>query len=90
MVDPLGGKLFSAVKMKNCGHRNVRKQKKIKGTDKYATFDISLEFESLNKIKIAYSDSKGKLERSGKGLITSLGFRAKLRPQKYKKESYAI
>ena len=41
-------------------------------------------------MKITSSDSKGKLERSGKGLITSLGFKAKVRPQKYKKARYAI
>ena len=30
------------------------------------------------------------MERSGKGLITSLGFKAIVRPQKYKKARYAI
>ena len=33
-------KLFSAVNMKNCGCRNVRKHKEIKGSDKYVTLDI--------------------------------------------------
>ena len=33
--------LFLAVKMKNCVRHNVRKQKEIKGSDKYATLDIS-------------------------------------------------
>ena len=51
---------------------------------------ISSKFDSLNKMKIASSESKGKLERSGKGLITSLGFKTKARPQKYKKARYAI
>ena len=32
--------LFSAVNMKNCGHRNVRKYKEIKCSDKYVTLDI--------------------------------------------------
>ena len=32
----------------------------------------------------------GLSEISGKGLITSLGFKAKVRPQKYKKARYAI
>ena len=41
-------------------------------------------------MKITSSESKGKLERSGKGLITSLGFKTKARSQKYKKASYAI
>ena len=30
------------------------------------------------------------MERSGKGLITSLGFNTKVRPHKYKKARYAI
>ena len=52
--------------------------------------DISSKSDSLDKIKITSSESKGKLERPGKGLITSLGFRSKVRPQKYKKARYAI
>ena len=43
-----------------------------------------------DKMKIISSDSKGKLERSGKGLITSLGFETKVTSQKYKKTGYAI
>ena len=39
---------------------------------------------------IKSSESKEKLERSVKGLITSLGFKAKVRPQKYKKSRYSI
>ena len=41
-------------------------------------------------MKIASSESKENLEISGKGLITSLVFRAKVRPHKYKKARYAI
>ena len=41
-------------------------------------------------MKITYSESKGKLERSGKGLITSLGFKTKARSHKYKKARYAV
>ena len=41
-------------------------------------------------MKITSSESKVKLERSGKGLITSLGFNSKARSQKYKKARYAI
>ena len=76
--------------MKNCGRRNLRKHKEIKGSDKYFTLGISLNFDSLEKMKITSSESKGKLERSGKGLIISLGFKAKARSHKYKKASYAI
>ena len=52
------GKLFSAMNMKNCGCRNVRKHREIKGSDKYITLDISLKFDSLGKMKITSSDSK--------------------------------
>ena len=68
--------------MKNCGQHNVRKHKEIRGSDKYVTLDISSKFDSLDKMKFTFSESKGKLERSGKGLITSLGFKTKARSQK--------
>ena len=83
-------KLFLAVKMKICGRRNVRKHKEIKGSDKYVTLDISLKFDSPDKMKITSSESKEELEISGMGLITSLGFKAKEKPQKYKKSRYDI
>ena len=76
--------------MKNCGRRNVRENKEIKGSDKYVTLDISSKFDSLEKMKIKSSESKGKLERLGKGLNNSRGFKAKVTPQKYKKARYAI
>ena len=76
--------------MKNCDRRNVRKNRDIKGSDKYVTLDISLTFDNLDKMKITSSESKGKLEISGKGLITSLGFKAKVRLQKYKRARYSI
>ena len=76
--------------MKNCGRCNVRKQRDIKGSDNYAILDISSKFDSMEKMKITSSESKRKLERLGKGLITSLGFKTKARSQKYKKARYAI
>ena len=54
-------KLFSAVNMKNCGRRNVRKHKEINGSDKCVTLDISSKFDSLDKMTITSSESKGKL-----------------------------
>ena len=36
------------------------------------------------------SESKVKMERSGKGLVTSLSFTTKVRSTKYKKAKYAI
>ena len=70
MVAPLGrrsgrkrsqvrGKIL-AVDMKNCDRRNVRKHKEIRGSDKYVTLDISSKFDSLDKMKITSSESKGK------------------------------
>ena len=41
-------------------------------------------------MKTTSSESKVTLERSGKGLVTSLGFKTKLGSQKYKKARYAI
>ena len=77
--------LFLSVKMKNCGRRKVRKHEDIKGSDKIVTLDISSKFDSLDNIKITSSESKGKSERSRKGLITSLGFKTKVRFEKIQK-----
>ena len=60
---------------------------------RYAIRNVSKKaskFDSMDKMKITSSESKGKLERSGNRLITSLGFKAKIRPQKYKNVRYAI
>ena len=81
---------FIAVKIKNCGHRNVRKHIDIKGSENYATLYIFLKSDSLEKTRITSSEPKDNLGRSGKGLITSLGIKAKETPKKYKKEMYAI
>ena len=78
------------MKTKNFGRPNVRKNRDIKGTDKYVTLEILLNFDSLDKIRITYSESKVNLGRSGKGLITSLVIKAKTRPKKYKKARHAI
>ena len=65
--------------MKNCGRHKVRKHKEIKGSDNYVTLDISSKFDILNKMKTTSSESKGKLEISGKRLFTSLGFKNKVK-----------
>ena len=82
--------LFLSVNMKNCGRRKVRKYKEIKGSDKNVTLDISSNFDSLNKMKTTSSESRRKLERSGKELVTALAFKTKVRLQKYKKVKYSI
>ena len=43
-------KIFSAVNMNVLGRLNVRKHKEIKGSDKYVTFDISLNFDNMDKM----------------------------------------
>ena len=77
-----GEHLFLAVNIKNCGHCNVGKHKEIRGSDKYVTLKnhkeirggdkniklyISSKFDSLYKMKITSSESKGQLEISVKG-----------------------
>ena len=47
---------FLAVNIKNCGCRNVRKHMYIKGSDKYVTLDISLKFDSTDKMRISSSE----------------------------------
>ena len=82
--------LFQSVNMKNCGRCKVRKHKEIKGSDKIVTLNVSETFDSLNKMETTSSESKGKLGRSVKGLVTALAFNTKVRSQKYKKARYAI
>ena len=54
--------MLSDVNMKNCGRLNVRKNREIKGSDKYVTLVVSLKFDSLENMKITYSESKEKLK----------------------------
>ena len=82
--------LFQSVNMKNGGRRKVSKHKEIKGIDKIVTLNVSAKFDSLNKMETTSSESKGKLGRSGKGLVTALDLKTKGRLQKYKKARYAI
>ena len=77
--------LFQSVNMKSCGCRKVSKHKEIKGSDKISTLDISANFDSLNKLETTSSESKEKLGRSGKGLVTALAFKTKLRFAKIQK-----
>ena len=82
--------LFESVNMKNCGYQKVRKHKDIKGSDKCVTLNISIKFDSMNKMETTSSESKGKLGISGKGLVTALALKTKARSKKYKKARYAI
>ena len=71
--------LFQSVNMKNVGRRKVRKHKEIKGSENIVTLNVSAKFDSMNKTKTTSSESKGKLGRSGKALVTTLDFKTKLR-----------
>ena len=82
--------LFQSMNMKNYGRRKVRKHKEIRVSDKCVTLNISEKFDSLNNMETTSSESKGKLERSGKGLVTDLALKTKARSKKYKKARYAI
>ena len=76
--------------MKNCGRSKVRKHNKIKGSDNIFTLNVSEKFDSLNNMETTSSESKGKLGRSEKGLVTALALKTKVRLKKYKKARYAI
>ena len=76
--------------MKSCGCRNVRKQKDIQNGEKYITFDISLNFGSLEKMKITSSEPRDYLGRSGKGLVTCLGINYIRWSKKIKKARFSI
>ena len=76
--------------IKHCDRRKVRRHKDIKGSDKCVTLNVSANFDSMNKMETTSSESKGELGRSGKGLVTALDLKTKVRPKKYKKARYAI
>ena len=82
--------------MKNCGQRNLRKHKEIKGSDKcvtlniYEILNISEKFDDLNKMETTSSESKVEFEGSGKGLVSALALKTKARSKKYKNSRYAI
>ena len=77
--------VFQSMNMKNCGRCKVRKHKKIKGSDKIVTLNISAKFDSLNNMETKSSESKGKLGRSVKGLVTALALNTKVRFAKIQK-----
>ena len=82
--------------MRNCGQRNVMKQKEIKGSDKrvtlnmYEFLNISEKFDDLDKMETTSSESQVKMEGPGKGLVTALDLKTKARSKIYKKARYAI
>ena len=82
--------------MRNCGQRNVRKHREIKDSDERVNLNmneilkISEEFDNLDKMETTSSESKVKMEGSGKWLVTAPDLNTKARSTKYKKARYAI
>ena len=78
--------------MRNCGQCNVRKHKEIKGCDKrftlnmYDILNISEKFDNLDKMETTSSESKVKMEGSGKGLVTALALKTKTRLKNIKRQ----
>ena len=72
--------------MKNSGRCKFRKHKEIKGSDKCVTLNISKKFDSLNKMETTSSESKIKLGRIGKGLVTALDLKTKERSKNTKRQ----
>ena len=72
--------------IKNCGRRKFSKHKEIKGSDKIVTLNVSAKFDSLNKMETTSSESKVKLGRSGKGLVTALDLKTKVRSKNTKRQ----
>ena len=70
--------LFLDLNKKNCGRCIFRKHKEIKDSDKSDTLEISAKFDSLKNMKTTSSESKGKLEIWGKGLVTAMNFNTKV------------
>ena len=66
------------------------KKKEIKGSDKCVTLNISEKFDSLNKMETTSSESRGKLGRSGKGLVTALDLKTKARSTNTKRQGVPL
>ena len=88
--------MFVSVNIRNCGQRNVRKYKEIKDSDERVTLNmnnilnISEKFDNLDKMETTSSESKVKMEGSGKWLVTPLALKTKARSKNYKKAKYVI
>ena len=56
----------------------------------YEILNISEKFDDLDKMETTSSESKVKMEGSGKWLVTALALKTKARSKIYKKARYAI
>ena len=84
--------LFMSVNMRNCGQCNVRKHIYIKDSDECVTLNmnailkISEKFDNLDKMETTSSESKVKMEESGKWLVIALDLKNKARPKNIKRQ----
>ena len=86
--------------MRNCGKRNFKTNREIKVSDErvtskayenmYEILKFPEKFDNPDKMETTSSESKVKMDRSGKGLVTALSLKTKARSIKYKKARYAI
>ena len=80
---------FESMNMKNCGQRNVRKHKDIEGSDKcvtlnmYEILNISEKFDDMDKMETTSSESKVKMEGSGKWLVIAMALKTRAGSTKY-------
>ena len=78
--------------MRNCGQCNIRKHKEIKDSDERVTLNmyeilkISEKFDDLDKMETTSSESKVKMEGSGKWLVTALALKTKARSKNTKRQ----
>ena len=81
--------VFVSVNMRNCCQRNVRKHNEIKDSDEHVTLNMyeilkfSEKFDNLYKMETTSSESKVKMEGSGKWLVTALDLKTKVRSKIY-------
>ena len=80
---------FTPANMKICGRRNVRKHREIKNSEQYLVLDISSNIDCLDKREVTSSKSMDYMERSGKGMTTSLALNTKS-PNKELKARFSI
>ena len=84
--------LFVSVNMRNCGQCNVSKHRETKDSYERVTLNmneilkISEEFDNLDKMETTSSESKLKMEGSGKGLVTALALKTKARSKNIKRQ----
>ena len=83
--------LFVSSNMINCGQRNVRKHRAINDIYERVNLNmnkilkISEEFDNMDNMETTSSESKEKMEGSGKWLVTPLALNRKVTWKKYKK-----